>query len=51
MRPSSQRSIPPSIFSRVVLPAPDGPTMMQNSPLLTWKVMWSAAATRTLPVW
>ena len=33
--PSSQLSMPPRIFSRVVLPAPEGPTMMQNSPLST----------------
>ena len=33
--PSSQLSIPPRIFSRVVLPAPEGPTMIQNSPLST----------------
>ena len=33
--PSSQLSMPPRMFSKVVLPAPEGPTMMQNSPLST----------------
>ena len=42
--------MPPRMFSTVVLPAPEGPTMMTNSPLSMSKEMWSAAVIVTSPI-
>ena len=50
MVPSVQVSMPPSIFSTVVLPAPDGPTIMQNSPLAIEKLIWSMAFMTIWPI-
>ena len=42
--------MPPSIFSTVVLPAPEGPTMMANSPFSTVKSTPSTALMVTSPI-
>ena len=42
--------MPPSMLSTVVFPAPEGPTMTQNSPFSTKKLTWSAAAILCSPM-
>ena len=42
--------MPPSMLSTVVLPAPEGPTMMVNSPLSTVKSTPSTALIVTSPI-
>lgn len=43
-------SIPPSKFNRVVLPAPDGPRSVINSPYLIFKDTLSNAVTFNSPI-
>ena len=42
--------MPPKIFSSVVLPAPEGPTMTQISPFSMIKLASCSACTDTSPV-
>ena len=49
MVPLVQLSMPPKMFSTVVLPAPEGPTTTTNSPLSTVKEMSLTAVMVTSP--
>src|SRR6202035_3039961 len=49
--PLQAASSMPRIDSRVVLPAPEGPMMVTNSPSAMWSLIWRSTKVCTGPVW